>query len=596
MTMVDITDYGAKGDGITDDAPAIRKAVNWNIFETVATEPSPAGTRNISVAVVPEFAKNASIISYVINMTTHEAFTVSTKVAPGSVSGGRLTLSLPVKGRGVQEGDVIRFSPESRGTIFFPRTANRYLVKSPIHLHHGNPSDMAPNVNLSYGGSSPMSFCLLGEGEGSYIEGKLPGAFVLDRAPAYKTAHGIKVVEKLYVRNTATTGGAIRLSATIGASLQDLHVTGHKGLICSQSTGAAFFTVTQGGMGYVVGDILTLVGGTVIRPITLVVATVDANGSIALGNIDHGQGVLPLDSGDYSALPPGSGGSAIMPAVGGSGAGAWFNIYFGGSNQSLEIRNIVAHRGSAVLENSCAVCVGANARVAAVDASGWHRAIAAYGVGVNMDNCRLEVNQTAYALGVDDIGTRVSLAGFNIRGGSCESNGTAIDCEGGTGHGTISGMYILGNKGAAMGGTNPQYGIRYRGGAANHILTSGMTVGSNFDKAAIWIDDNATSSNLVFAAMRAGCNAPGVPWRLPETAHTARFIECRDQTNYKWIVPNYKFSKLPTKECEIGVEYDISDGQKAGGGAAMWGEPVQGGGTERLRVRWNGSAWTCVAK
>lgn len=38
-------------------------------------------------------------------------------------------------------------------------------------------------------------------------------------------------------------------------------------------------------------------------------------------------------------------------------------------------------------------------------------------------------------------------------------------------------------------------------------------------------------------------------------------------------------------------EFDISDGAKSGGGAAVWDDTVQGGSSGKYKVRWNGSVW-----
>jgi hypothetical protein len=40
-----------------------------------------------------------------------------------------------------------------------------------------------------------------------------------------------------------------------------------------------------------------------------------------------------------------------------------------------------------------------------------------------------------------------------------------------------------------------------------------------------------------------------------------------------------------------GQEYDITDGAKSGGGAAVWNDTVQGGGSGHYKVRYNGSVW-----
>jgi hypothetical protein len=92
------------------------------------------------------------------------------------------------------------------------------------------------------------------------------------------------------------------------------------------SSGSASFTCTlcvtsqvfsAAGTGYVVGDILTVVGGTFTSAATITVASVDAGGAIVSANL--------TTVGVYTIYP----GANPIAASGGAGAGATFTLTFG---------------------------------------------------------------------------------------------------------------------------------------------------------------------------------------------------------------------------------------------------------------------------
>jgi Pectate lyase superfamily protein len=275
------------------------------------------------------------------------------------------------------------------------------------------------------------------------------------------------------------------------------------------------------------------------------------------------------------------------------------DCYFGGfrcldagGNQSFTIDACTFTGGGQA--NAVGIVVGGNCTIMDCDLSGFKAAIRPCGVGVNIIGCRIEVNSVGIELGLDGNGANVSLDGFSIIGCSFESNGIAVDFATGAGRGFLSSLKIHGFEGGAPGGTNPQYGIRVIGNTSQGTTFSGIDIGGQMQVASFSVGNTYNRAGLTFIGC-GGTNAStrgGVIWQLPVTAHTATFIGCYSVSGAttSGVLPTYTFSNLPGVPAE-GEEYTITDSN-----TAVWGAMVAGGGTNRVKVRYNGTNWTVVGR
>lgn len=166
----------------------------------------------------------------------------------------------------------------------------------------------------------------------------------------------------------------------------------------------------------------------------------------------------------------------------------------------------------------------------------------------------------------------------------------------------------------------PLFGIRCRKVSETVIVANQLVTGSSLASVDLQygavpqpynqtVPGEAVHSNNVFIGQ------PGQRGWLRPTGENAagwRFINCGIGTLFSGSNPSASnspvgsltFNKLPgqfsdpTNQWQSGPfegqEFDISDGAKAGGGSAVWGDQVQAGGTgvtAHYKVRYDGSVW-----
>jgi len=136
----------------------------------------------------------------------------------------------------------------------------------------------------------------------------------------YEFATDLSTQAKLATATVIPTGtvGSLTVTAS-GSGFTSFPALGFSGgggtgAAGSPHMGFSFGGVNNGGAGYVVGDVLTLVGGTFTRPAKILVRTVGGGGSVS--------NLVIVDTGDYTALPAGLGVSIIT--TGGTGNGMLF--------------------------------------------------------------------------------------------------------------------------------------------------------------------------------------------------------------------------------------------------------------------------------
>ena len=136
-----------------------------------------------------------------------------------------------------------------------------------------------------------------------------------------------------------------------------------------------------------------------------------------------------------------------------------------------------------------------------------------------------------------------SVSNYMVSGCRFKNNGTAIWNAGG--YARYCGVLIEASEGTIAG--NPQYGIRIDGVRGKAVLFSGVLVTGQYQTAGIYIAGGELyCSQNTFIGVRSVNTSTlgGVAWRLPNTAHTADFINCN-------VTPVFKMSQLPAKTLTI---------------------------------------------
>lgn len=264
----------------------------------------------------------------------------------------------------------------------------------------------------------------------------------------------------------------------------------------------------------------------------------------------------------------------------------------GNSSQNISFEDN-AFSGAGTVAGSNGVIIGGAGTMRGCDFVSFETAVRFYGDGWFMSGNRSERCNTALMGGLDSAGNPVGASAFALMSGTCEGCWTAIDL-GGPGGGLCTGFRIgpygdLGhdssNSGVVPFIQGTQYGLRIRADCARGGVISGYGSGNYHDVACIAIENASTrANNIIQNSTATQSGGAGASWVNPTNAQTALFFNNNNQ-------PIWTFAQLPTGGNRLeGDEFDISDSTVAG-----WSNTVTvGGGTTRVRVRFNGTNWTVV--
>jgi len=108
------------------------------------------------------------------------------------------------------------------------------------------------------------------------------------------------------------------------------------------------------------------------------------------------------------------------------------------------------------------------------------------------------------------------------------------------------------------------------------------------------VDCSSYSGIIDFENTTAG----NLGWQLPTNRYNASLFTFGRNCNINSL-NSMLFAQLPgsvgvSRTASAGDFFYITDGAKSGGGTAAWGDTVQGGGTQLLGVKYNGSVWKAV--
>jgi hypothetical protein len=254
----------------------------------------------------------------------------------------------------------------------------------------------------------------------------------------------------------------------------------------------------------------------------------------------------------------------------------------------VHIQNCQFSLGAGTESGSNHIIIGGGGAIECCGIIGSETGVRAYGAGLHCAGNRQERNDTAWLLGLDSGGNNVGLSGFSITSSTFEGNSTGIDLAG-----TCNGFYIgshlmmghdSSNAGVTPGIKGTQYGIRVRADCGQNGVISGISIGSWHEVACVAIASGAARNNLVVRNISATVTGGGgVSWSPPGNAYTALFENCN-------TYPIWTYSQLPTGGNVLeGDEFDIGDSN-----TATWGAIGAGGGSNHVRVRYNGTNWTVM--
>ncbi len=204
--IINVRDFGAKGDGVTDDWAAIMAAFNHGQVTLVASGPSTGGD-TLHFASVPASIKTISM--FALNVTNPSSIVLTGIV----LAIGATTVTVQGISQIVQTGDVITFNVFNKGTIYFP--PGNYIVSQPINWV----IEQADRVTALW----------LGEFGASTITGNFAD-YVISRGGDGSSNANENVVENLNIVNTNAAGGGIRLAMTTGGAIRNCSITANKGI------------------------------------------------------------------------------------------------------------------------------------------------------------------------------------------------------------------------------------------------------------------------------------------------------------------------------------------------------------------------------
>lgn len=199
-----VKDFGAVGDGVTDDWAAIMAAFNWGQV-TLTVSGTPSGN------VVPFASVPAGIIvgeMYAADITTPSAIpNDGGKVQAVSPT----TITLENAGS-IASGDTITVNWILKGRIYFP--PGMYLVSQPLKFYALEDSE--------------ISAVYLGELGASTIKGNFADYVIIQAAS--QTSSSLTIIEKLNIVNSNAAGGGIRFGSTAPGAIRDCTVTAWRGI------------------------------------------------------------------------------------------------------------------------------------------------------------------------------------------------------------------------------------------------------------------------------------------------------------------------------------------------------------------------------
>ncbi len=134
-----------------------------------------------------------------------------------------------------------------------------------------------------------------------------------------------------------------------------------------------------------------------------------------------------------------------------------YGLYAPQNTFSLHIKNSVFN-GSG--NTGIGAMLAGHTTIQSCDVSGWDDGIRAYGAGVNILGCRLEVNKTAMKLGQKADGNGWILDRSLISGNSFEANDIGIDIVS-LYYSTISASSLTGTTGSPAGGSKIGINVRF---------------------------------------------------------------------------------------------------------------------------------------
>jgi Pectate lyase superfamily protein len=259
----------------------------------------------------------------------------------------------------------------------------------------------------------------------------------------------------------------------------------------------------------------------------------------------------------------------------------------GVSSKNIHIENC-AFSNNGTVSGSHYIIIGGGGSILGCTLSGADTAVRAYGDGLYGAGNRSERCNTSWLFGLDSGGNNVGLRGLTLTSSSAEGCWTAYDFAG-----VVEGFVMAGcghfghdssNAGVVPGVQASQYGIRIRADCARAGLIHSISLSGVADVASFAIENASSRANVVIrecSAIQSG--GSGVNWITPTNAYTAKF---RNNN----VSPVWTYAQRPIGGDALeGDEFDITDSN-----TATWGATVAGGGSNRIRMRYNGTNWTVM--